>query len=151
MLTPVILRRNGDLAAVLPTVRTIPAGLRAAVMNRDEHCRFPDCAGGIDHIHHIRYYSQGGPTTIDNLIGLCHHHHSVIHTRGWKVTGDPGGTLEFADPAKSYPRPTTPPGHARHQRNQATREAVEGLFGEPPARTDYLRRTNTNPDPDPPF
>lgn len=94
-LRPLIVDRTGQLVAVLPTSRTIPAAIRRAVLMRDQHCRFPRCTGRIDEVHHIVFHSHGGPTTMSNLAGLCWYHHHLVHRERWRIDGDPGGDLRF--------------------------------------------------------
>ncbi len=49
--------------------------------------------------HHIRPWSKGGATSLDDLALFCHlHHHYFIHILGWTITGDPNGTLYFTNP-----------------------------------------------------
>jgi hypothetical protein len=61
-------RSKEDLTAY---ARTIPARLRAAVLERDHHrCR--QCGATDDlHIDHIRPVSRGGLTVFENLQALC--------------------------------------------------------------------------------
>ena len=92
-LRPLIVDRQGQLVAMLPKVRAIHPALRRAVFIRDRHCRFTGCRARIDEVHHIRYYRHGGPTVLANLVGLCWHHHHLIHDSGWRIEGDPGGRL----------------------------------------------------------
>jgi len=43
------------------------------------HCQF--CGKeevGLD-MHHIKFRSQGGKDTADNLVALCREHHSLVH------------------------------------------------------------------------
>lgn len=94
-LRPLVVDRQGQLIAMMPKVRTIHPALRRAVFMRDKHCRFTGCRSRIDEVHHIRYFRHGGPTVLSNLVGLCWHHHHVIHDTGWHIEGDPGGQLTF--------------------------------------------------------
>ena len=94
-LRPLIVDRQGRLVAMLPKVRTIHSALRRAVFMRDRRCRFGGCRSRIDEVHHIVYYRQGGPTVLSNLVGLCWHHHHLVHDTGWQITGDPGDRLTF--------------------------------------------------------
>jgi Domain of unknown function (DUF222)/HNH endonuclease len=52
---------------------TIPAHLRRLVTARDRHCRFPGCAQppAACQPHHIIPRSQGGKTSLTNLLLLC--------------------------------------------------------------------------------
>ena len=80
---------GGRVMDVGRTTRVISPQLRAAVEARDGwRCRFPGCRHPIHQIHHVFPWSQGGPTDRSNLVGLCFHHHVVIHQDGWRVTGD---------------------------------------------------------------
>jgi hypothetical protein len=59
----------------------IPPAIRRAVVARDRHCRFPNCdrlQGWCD-AHHVRHWSDGGPTSLDNLVLLCRRHHRLTH------------------------------------------------------------------------
>ncbi|AZA10303.1 HNH endonuclease signature motif containing protein [Corynebacterium pseudopelargi] len=56
-----------------------PPSMRAAIIGRDAHCRFPDCeiAAQWCDIDHVVPYSQGGPTSMSNAQLLCRHHHNL--------------------------------------------------------------------------
>jgi len=92
---PLLVDRHGQLVAMMPKVRVVHPALRRAVFIRDTRCRFPGCRSRIDEVHHIRYFRHGGETVLTNLVGLCWHHHHVIHDTGWRIEGDPGGRLTF--------------------------------------------------------
>jgi hypothetical protein len=83
------------------TARTEPPGLRRALEARDQGCRWT-CCGALAAwatAHHIRPWSQGGATRLEDLALFCHvHHHYYIHILGWTITGDPNGTLHFTHP-----------------------------------------------------
>ena len=36
--------------------------------------------------HHVRHWSQGGPSDLANLVLLCRKHHRVIHGSEWTIT-----------------------------------------------------------------
>jgi hypothetical protein len=57
-------------------------------MMRDVHCRVPHCDARIDEVHHVVFASEGGATTMTNLVGLCWYHHHAIHKGTWQLTGD---------------------------------------------------------------
>lgn len=92
---PLLVDRQGQLVAMMPKARTIHPALRRAVFIRDHVCRFTGCRSRIDEVHHITYYRHGGPTVLSNLVGLCWHHHHLVHDVGWRIDGDPGGRLTF--------------------------------------------------------
>ena len=54
---------------------------RLAMAVRDGGCRAVGCdwPPGMCHAHHLRPWSRGGPTTVDDGILLCPRHHRLIH------------------------------------------------------------------------
>ncbi|WP_303878547.1 HNH endonuclease signature motif containing protein [Actinomyces oris] len=81
-----------------------PAGLADLVRARDRACVFPTChtpASRCD-IDHLTAWSQGGTTSLDNLVVLCQAHHRLKHTPGWALTRDnTSGTLSWHTPDKT--------------------------------------------------
>jgi Domain of unknown function (DUF222)/HNH endonuclease len=67
-----------DVGRATPTVT--PAQWKALVV-RDQHCQHPGCDRPPSHCqaHHIRHWTRGGPTNLDNLQLLCWHHHRERH------------------------------------------------------------------------
>ena len=66
----------GDIKAISHHGRTINQRLRTALVFRDRCCVVPRCgvAYGLE-IDHVVPMEEGGPTELDNLALLCHHHH----------------------------------------------------------------------------
>jgi len=87
-LRPLVVDADGQLVVFGSASRVIPPSMRALVVRRDRHCRFAGCRARIDEVHHVVFYSRGGPTRSDNLLGLCWHHHHLVHEGGWIVEGD---------------------------------------------------------------
>lgn len=87
-LRPLILDAKGDLIAFGTSARVAPPALRALVLRRDRHCRFAGCRSRIDEVHHIVFWSRGGSTRSDNMLGLCWYHHHLVHEGGWDLCGD---------------------------------------------------------------
>ena len=81
-----------------------PAGLADLVRARDRACVFPTCqtpACRCD-IDHLTAWSQGGTTSLNNLVTLCEAHHRLKHTPGWALTRDQAsGTLSWHTPDKT--------------------------------------------------
>ena len=81
-----------------------PAGLADLVRARDRACVFPTCqtpACRCD-IDHLTAWSQGGTTSLDNLVTLCEAHHRLKHTPGWALTRDQAsGILSWHTPDKT--------------------------------------------------
>jgi hypothetical protein len=75
---------------------TVPAGIRNAVMLRDQRCQW---AGGCNQpasaceVHHTKHKANGGKTSVKDCVLLCTFHHQVvIHRWGWTLVLNPDGT-----------------------------------------------------------
>ena len=88
VVNPYLVNAQGHLVASLPANRTVPPHVRKAIQIRDQHCRFTGCTSRIDEAHHITFARHGGQTEMTNLIGLCWHHHHLIHHKPWTLTGN---------------------------------------------------------------
>ncbi|MFP3905788.1 MAG: HNH endonuclease signature motif containing protein, partial [Acidimicrobiales bacterium] len=75
---------------------------------RDLACRGFGCERTIRQIHHIHHWSDGGPTNLDNLVGLCWEHHRLVHEGGWNIEGNPNGEITFISPDKRRRLPSRP-------------------------------------------
>jgi hypothetical protein len=76
-----------DLGRATPTWST---GQRRAAALRDSGCVFRDCRASLDRceLHHLKYWSLGGPTDLSNSAYLCHFHHWLVHHRNWTIHRD---------------------------------------------------------------
>jgi hypothetical protein len=86
------------------TVEIVPAYLRRALVKRDRHCRFPGCdqPAAACHPHHIVPRSEGGPTSLSNLLLLCSFHHLIaVHRWGWGIVLMPDGAVTVTSPDKT--------------------------------------------------
>ncbi len=73
---------------------------RREVTRRDRQCRFPGCANTtFTNVHHVVAWKPGGRTDLDNLALLCEHHHHLVHTTGWTMSGDANAELSFIGPS----------------------------------------------------
>lgn len=114
LLTPEAVRRLACDAAILPAVlggagqvldvgrqrRLITGPLRRALVLRDRGCAFPGCdrpARWCDG-HHMIHWTDNGPTSLDNSVLLCGHHHRLIHVGEWAVRLAADGMPEFIPP-----------------------------------------------------
>ncbi len=72
---------------------------RRSISVRDNgRCRFVACERRTCDVHHVVHYEHGGRTAVDNGILLCPRHHTAVHERGFRITGEPNGTLTFHRP-----------------------------------------------------
>ncbi len=97
---PVVLGAHSEPLDVGRATRTVPAGLRRALITRDQGCAFPGCdrpPSWCD-AHHTKHWADGGETCLTNLVLLCAHHHRVVHHDGWRITHGPGGHPDFHPP-----------------------------------------------------
>lgn len=80
--------------------RTVPAGLRRALILRDRGCTFPGCdrPPGWTDAHHIVHWADDGTTALDNLVLLCRHHHRVTHHQPWTVEIGTDGHARWRPP-----------------------------------------------------
>jgi hypothetical protein len=73
---------------------------RREVMRRDRQCRFPGCTNvTFTNVHHIVAWKPGGRTDLDNLALTCLHHHHLVHSEGWTMSGNANGELTFTGPS----------------------------------------------------
>ena len=91
-----VTEHDGRLLALGRKRRTVSPPLRRALTARDRGCRFPGCERTrfVD-AHHLRHWSRGGETNLENLVLLCRRHHRLVHERGYKLSLDDGGTARF--------------------------------------------------------
>ena len=91
---------KGEPISIGRKSRTIPPPMRRAMRARDKGCRFPGCTRRhfIDG-HHIRHWSDGGDTSLDNLVQLCRHHHRLVHEGGFGCERNARGRIVFTNPS----------------------------------------------------
>ncbi len=88
------------------------AAIRKAARERDHgRCRYPGCESRRVDLHHIRHWSNGGPTSLDNLVSLCKFHHTAVHDRGCLIVARDDGTFAFCAPGGTQ----IPPSPALHK------------------------------------
>lgn len=81
-----ILTDNSEPLSVGRKQRIWPAAMRRSILHRDRHCQFPGCSSHrFLHIHHIKHWADGGETSTDNAVCLCHFHHHLVHNEQYSV------------------------------------------------------------------
>ncbi|MBT5219951.1 MAG: DUF222 domain-containing protein [Woeseia sp.] len=92
---------DGEPLSIGRRSRSIPPPMRRALRIRDGRCRFPGCTHTrfVDG-HHIHHWSDGGETSLKNLILLCRHHHRLVHEGGFDCAKTKSGEVIFKRPDK---------------------------------------------------
>jgi hypothetical protein len=118
-LIPVTLNSRGQPLDIGRQTRIVPASIRRALLIRDRGCAFPGCdrdARWAD-AHHIKHWSHGGPTSLENLVLLCTYHHGEIHKPGgWTVFVETDGYPTFVAP--TYLDPLQRPRRSNYHRRE---------------------------------
>ncbi|MEX2421178.1 MAG: DUF222 domain-containing protein, partial [Actinomycetota bacterium] len=86
--------RDGRVVQLAEIRREPPAWMVRQVRRRDQGCVFPGCGTqAFTEAHHIRFWSQGGRTDLDNLALVCSFHHRLVHEHRWRLERAPDGTV----------------------------------------------------------
>ncbi|MGE0402091.1 MAG: DUF222 domain-containing protein [Kofleriaceae bacterium] len=105
---------HGTTLSVGRKTRSIPVSIKRAMLKRDKTCRFPGCSNRIFiEGHHIQHWANGGETCLDNVLGMCSHHHRFVHEYGYRIELDEQKQPRFFDSrnrrvTESSPRPISP-------------------------------------------
>ncbi|MGW9551596.1 DUF222 domain-containing protein [Citricoccus zhacaiensis] len=86
-LIPIVLGGKGEVLDVGRSQRLFTRKLRRAITARDGGCAAPDCSifAPWCEAHHIQHWEHGGPTSVDNGVLLCSHHHHAVHAGAWEI------------------------------------------------------------------
>ncbi|MBQ3360217.1 MAG: DUF222 domain-containing protein [Microbacterium sp.] len=106
---------DGRIIGIDSTDRVFTVHQRRAITLRDKECLIPGChvPAAWCEIHHVTEHARGGPTTTDNGVTLCWHHHRTLDTSGWQIRMRNGAPEirgpAWWDPHQKWrtPRPTT--------------------------------------------
>ena len=90
------------------TKRTATAAQLKALIARDGGCVGCGCHPALCQAHHIRPASQGGPTTISNMVLLCWYCHQRVHHNQWTVARR-HGRFEVLPPVRTRWGPARAP------------------------------------------
>ena len=102
LLSPAVVRRMACDARIIPMVlgsrgevldigygdRFFTPVQRKAVWHRDHQCTFPGCTVPAQwaEVHHVQWWSRGGPSDLSNAALLCGRHHTLVHQRDLTAT-----------------------------------------------------------------
>jgi hypothetical protein len=98
---PAVLAGAGQVLDMARQRRPFTGSIRRALVLRDRGCAFPGCdrPPRWTEGHHIRHWTNGGTTSLQNGVLLCRRHHRVIHHDGWQVRIAGDELPEFTPPA----------------------------------------------------
>ncbi|MEY2471190.1 MAG: hypothetical protein QOK28_519 [Actinomycetota bacterium] len=84
-----VIRGVSEFLDIGRKTRTWTTAQRRAIRARHNHrCAAAGCNRRITQIHHIRWWEDGGVTSIDNGVPLCSYHHHLVHEGGWTISYD---------------------------------------------------------------
>ncbi|WP_062299928.1 HNH endonuclease [Demequina maris] len=128
---PAVLGGQGELLDLGRKRRLFTRAQRLAIGERDGGCAFCGAPPAWAEVHHIRWWSHGGTTGIENGVLLCSHCHHVIHDEGWDIRAT-ATEIWFIPPAHvDRERRPRQGGRARFHAPPATSMAASGS---PPGR-----------------
>ena len=107
---PAVLGGRSEILDVGRLQRLVTAAIWKALVARDAHCRFPHCTRPplMCHAHDLQHWIDHGPTSLNNLLLPCGHHHRLIHAAPWTIRRTGPADFTF-DPPPGTRRPR--PGH----------------------------------------
>ncbi|WP_411731012.1 DUF222 domain-containing protein [Paeniglutamicibacter sp.] len=78
---PALLGSDGEILDLGREVRSFSPAQRKAIALRDRGCAIPGChrPASTSEVHHVKPWTEGGPTSVDNGACLCQHHHLMVH------------------------------------------------------------------------
>ena len=97
---PMVLAGDSQILDLGRRERLFDRYQRLGLAHRDRGCVFPRCdrPAAWCEAHHLRSWSQGGPTDVDNGALLCPFHHHLIHQGDWQIQLGPDGIPEAIPP-----------------------------------------------------
>jgi hypothetical protein len=96
------------------TSREPTIAMMSLLKARDFGCTFEGCGTRrFTQAHHVQWWSNDGPTDLENLILVCYFHHKLVHEYGWVVKRRDDGTTEWyrrdGTRYRAGPAPPDPP------------------------------------------
>jgi hypothetical protein len=96
------------------TRRLFDRNQRLALATRDAGCVWAGCdrPPAWCEAHHLDFWSEGGPTDLNNAALFCHFHHFLLHEGEWSARMAADGVVEVVPPERVDPG-RRPRRHAR--------------------------------------
>src|SRR5579859_1984287 len=106
-----VLLADSQVIDVGRATRVVSGPTRRALRVRDKGCRWPGCDRPVNWTspHHIEFWIRGGPTSLAELVSVCHFHHRQVHEGGWQVI-KAGREFRFLPPERTRFRLARGPG-----------------------------------------
>ncbi|MFW0793999.1 HNH endonuclease signature motif containing protein [Gordonia sp. CPCC 205515] len=104
--------------------RYFPAHIRKAIIIRDQCCIKCGAPARWGHAHHRLFWSEGGPTDLDNGCLLCPSCHADVHHLGWDIIMGADGHPWLIPPASRDPRRQPIPAYNRRTMTLDDRSAA---------------------------
>jgi hypothetical protein len=120
--------------------RLATTGQIKALRVRDGGCVHPDCSRTATYCdaHHVQHWADGGPTSLDNLVLLCRHHHRTLHHGMWSLRPDGGHPGRFWATSAGWDRPA---------QATADRSPVVASVDRPPGSPPSMHRPGLQDEP----
>ena len=126
--TGVIYDRRGRAIWRAHSVRRATEAQRQLLIARDGGCFACGAHPDICDAHHVRPVSQGGATSLDNMVLACWRCHNKIHHFGWQINGPPGNRTLHPPETATYGPAHGPEQLGPHMRHSQSR-LVHSLVG----------------------
>ena len=94
---PVVLGGKGEILDLGRTRRLFSPAQRKALRLRDQHCRAEGCTipAAWTEAHHLKPWSKGGNTDLEDGILACNWHHHRLHDPRYETTTLSNGDIRF--------------------------------------------------------
>lgn len=118
-ITTVVIDPDGTTTRIYEE-RTANRRQRRALAAIYATCAHPDCQVPFSQcrIHHIVWWTNGGPTVLANMIPVCETHHHLLHEGGWSLEIDPDRTVRWKRPDGTLWREHHSPNRHRRTKRQ---------------------------------
>ena len=100
--TGVVYDRKGRAIWRAQSVRCATKAQRQLLIARDGGCFACEASPDMCDVHHVRPVSEGGATSIANMVLACWRCHHKIHYFGWQIHGPPGNRTLHPPDSRSY-------------------------------------------------
>ncbi len=110
--TGLIFDRYGDAIWRSRSRRTVTESQWQALLAIHGGCFHCGAPPAVCQAHHIIPYSQGGATSLENLIMVCWNCHHRIHHNNWRIETHPDNSYTLHPPDNTANQPRYGPAHA---------------------------------------